>query len=201
MDVKSLKGIAIVSIEQGEKVGTVDNILFNFDDKRVIAFKMIKPGLLRSGGIVLKMEDVESIGRDAVMIRNREKIRELKEERDLQSRPDLSALSALRVVTQDGTYVGNLATAQFEPKTGLLTHLEVTGGGFIDKLRRNKTIAIDEVASIGTDVAVVPNSYAPQGADPEPDNSEDDSEPEPMELPERTGPEQTSKEKRGEILQ
>lgn len=198
MDVKSLKGIAIVSIEQGEKVGTVDNVLFNLEGKRVVAFKMIKPGLLRSGGIVLLMEDVESIGPDAVMIRNREKIRELKDERDLQSRPDLSALSALRVVSQDGTYVGNLATAQFEPKTGLLTQLEVSGGGFVDKLRRNKIIEIDDVVSMGTDVAVVPNSYASNAAGSDDESSADESESEqvPKELPENA-----SKEKRGEILQ
>jgi uncharacterized protein YrrD len=186
MDVKSLKGIAIVSIEQGEKVGSVDNVLLNLETKRVIAYKLIKPGLLRSGGIVLKHEDVESIGKDAVMIRNRERIRELKEERDLQSRPDLAALSALRVVTQDGTYIGNLATAQFDPKTGNLTHIEVSGGGLMDKLRRNKVIGIEEVVSMGTDVVVVPDSHAPATVEPEAADTE---------------PTEDTEQKRGEILQ
>jgi sporulation protein YlmC with PRC-barrel domain len=142
MDVKSLKGIAVVSIEQGEKVGVVDNVLFDLDPKRVIAFKLIKPGLLRSGNFILPMEDVESVGPDAVMIRNRDRIREQKGDRDYQNRPDLTSLSKLRVVTQDGTYVGTLATVQFEPKTGLITHLEVTGSGLMDRLRRNQIVDV-----------------------------------------------------------
>lgn len=164
MDVKSLKGIAVVSIEQGEKVGMVDNILFDLDNRRVIAFKLIKPGLMRSGGIVLTMTDVENIGKDAVMIQNKERIRELKEERDLQNRPDLGTLSSLRVVTQDGTYVGNVATVQFETRNGVITDLEITGGGLMDRLRRNQSIPAREVISIGADVVVVPDKYAPGGA-------------------------------------
>jgi uncharacterized protein YrrD len=188
MDVKSLKGIAVVSIEEGEKVGVVDNVLFDLDPKRVIAFKLIKPGLLRSGAFILPMEDVESVGPDAVMIRNRDKIREQKGDRDYQNRPDLTSLSKLRVVTQDGTYVGTLATVQFDPKTGLITQLEVTGGGFMDRLRRNQIVDVAEAISIGTDVAVIPDKYAPR-------TDESDSESQAAE--EQDEPEK----KRGEILQ
>ncbi len=171
MDVKSLKGIAVVSIEQGEKVGMVDNVLFDLENRRIIAFKLIKPGLMRSGGIVLTMTDVENIGKDAVMIRNKDKIRELKNERDLQNRPDLASLSSLRVVTQDGAYVGKVATVQFEPRNGVITDLEITGTGLIDRLRRNKSIEARELVSIGSDVVVVPDRYAPAGA------TRDDDEP------------------------
>lgn len=188
MDVKSLKGIAVVSIEQGEKVGMVDNVLFDLDPKRVIAFKLIKPGLLRSGGFILPMGDVESIGPDAVMIRNRDRIREQKGDRDYQNRPDLTTLSKLRVVTQDGTYVGTLATVQFEPKTGLITQLEVSGGGFMDRLRRNQIVDVAEAISIGTDVVVIPDTYAPRASDAESESAASDEQNEP-------------EKKRGEILQ
>jgi uncharacterized protein YrrD len=179
MDVKSLKGIAVVSIEQGEKVGTVDNVVFDLDSRRVIAFKLVKPGFLRSGGIVIKMTDIESIGKDAIMIRNKEKIREFKSERDLQGRPDLGQLSSLRVVTEDGTFVGTLATVQFEPRNGVITEFEVTGAGFMDRLRRNQSISTREVVSIGSDLMVIPDKYAPEGAS-KPDDDE------PVALPEST---------------
>jgi uncharacterized protein YrrD len=181
MDVKSLKGIAVVSIAQGEKVGTVDNILFDLENRRVIAFKLTKPGLLRSGGIVLRMTDVENIGKDAVMIKNKEAIRELKAERDLQSRPDLGTLSALRVVSEDGTFVGNVATVQFEPRNGVITDVEITGTGFMDRLRRNQTVPAHQVLSFGSDVVVVPDKYAPTRAA----NNESD---EPVALPDKSGP-------------
>lgn len=188
MDVKSLKGIAVVSIEEGEKVGVVDNVLFDLDPKRVIAFNLIKPGLLRSGGLILPMEDVESVGPDAVMIRSRDKIREQKGDRDYENRPDLNSLSNLRVVTQDGTYIGTLATVQFDTKTGLITQLEVTGSGFMDRLRRNQIVDVAEAISIGTDVVVIPDTYAPQKGE---------SESESQTVGEQDEPEK----KRGEILQ
>ena len=165
MDVKSLKGIAVVSIEQGEKVGMIDNVLFDLENRRIIAFKMIKPVLMSSGGIVLRMYDVENIGKDAVMIQHKDKIRELKEERDLQNRPDLGDLSSLRVVTEDGTFVGNVATVQFEPRNGVITDLEITGTGMMSRLRRNKSIPARQIVSIGADVVVVPDKYAPGGAE------------------------------------
>jgi uncharacterized protein YrrD len=193
MDVKSIKGIAVVSIEQGEKVGTVDDVLFDLDRKRIIAFKLIKPGFLRAGGIALKMEDTQSIGKDAVMIQNRERIRELKDERDLHGRADYDAISSLRVVTQDGTYVGNLATVQFDPHTGAFTHLEVTGPGFMDRLRRNQVVGISEVVSMGTDVVVIPDSYAPAQTDTEQEETRETE----VEVDEGENP----TEKRGEILQ
>ncbi|TVR77086.1 MAG: hypothetical protein EA415_00490 [Sphaerobacteraceae bacterium] len=161
MDAKSLKGIAVVCIEEGEKIGTVDNILFDLERRRVIAFKLIKPNLLRSGGIVAKMSDIESIGKDAIMVKNKDRIRELKAERDLQGRPDLDSISSLRVVSENGTYVGNMDTIQFDKTNGVITDIEVTGGGFMGRLRRNLVIPANEIVSIGSDVVVIPDKYAP----------------------------------------
>lgn len=162
MDVKSLKGIAVVSIEHGEKVGTVDNMVFDLEARKVLAFKIRKSSMPRSGKMLLSFNDIRSIGPDAVMIENKDCLRNEKKDRDFHNRPDLSALSGLRVVTRDGTFVGNLATVQFDTKTGHLNAIETTGGGFIDILRRNQVIEISEVVSIGTDVVVVPDSYAPE---------------------------------------
>ena len=173
MDIKSLKGIAVVSIEQGEKVGVVDNALFDLEKRNVIAFKLIKPGFRRAGGIVITMDDVESIGKDAVMIRDKEMIRELKHERELQDRPDIGAFTALRVVSQDGTYVGNVATVQIDTKSGHITELEITGGSIIDRIRRNKVIPAQDIISIGSDVVIVPDQHAPKG-EPEKDKNEDE---------------------------
>jgi uncharacterized protein YrrD len=198
MDVKSLKGIAVVSIKQGEKVGTVDDVLFDMENRRVIAFKLIKPGFLRSGGIAITMEDVESIGKDAVMIQHRDRIRDLKNERDLQARPGYSDLSALRVVTQDGTYVGNLSTVQVDPQTGKLTQIEITGGGLIDRLRRNQVVEMDEVVSLGTDVVVIPDKYAPATEADEPADTEETIE---VSADDDSQDSPDSKPKRGEILQ
>lgn len=181
MDAKSLKGIAVVCIEEGEKVGTVDNILFDLEGRRVIAFKLVKPNLLRSGGIVARMDDIESIGKDAIMIKNKERVREFKTEGDLQSSPDLHSLSSLRVVSEDGTYIGNMATIQFDKNNGAITDIEVTGGSFIDRLRRNLVVPASEVVSIGSDVVVIPDKYAPATEADEADATHETDQPDKTE--------------------
>lgn len=173
MDAKSLKGIAVVCIEEGEKVGTVDNILFDLEGRRVIAFKLVKPNLLRSGGIVARMDDIESIGKDAIMIKNKARVREFKTEGDLQSLPDLHSLSSLRVVSEDGTYIGNVATIQFDKENGVITDIEVTGSRMMDRLRRNLVVPSSEVVSIGSDVVVVLDKHAPITDDDEADESDE----------------------------
>src|SRR5699024_10722813 len=94
------------------------------------------------------------------MIQNKELLRNEKDDREFQNRPDLSGISTLRVVTEDGTYVGNLTTVQIDQQTGKLTAIETSGSGILDLLRRPKEISIAEVISIGTDVVIVPDSYA-----------------------------------------
>lgn len=160
MDVRSLKGIAVISIEHGEKVGTVDNALFDLDSRRVVAFRIRKSSFPGTARQLISMDDVQNIGPDAVMIQNKDSLRNEKEDREFHNRPDLAAISTLRAVTQDGTYVGNVSTVQFDQKSGNLTAIETTGGGFMDLLRRPKVIGMSEVISIGADVVVVPDQYA-----------------------------------------
>ncbi len=182
MDVKSLRGIAVVSVEEGEKVGTVVDLLFDLQARKVVAFRLTQSTLRRSGGQFISMDDIESIGPDAIMIQNRQRVRLEKDHRAFQNMPDLSAVSSLRVVTEDGTYVGNLSTFQFDQKTGQLTEIEITGGGMLDMLRRNKQVPASAVVSVGTDVIVVPDSYGPGKVESTPDE-----ESAPIELEARTG--------------
>lgn len=173
MDARSLKGIAVVSIEDGEKVGTVDDMIFNLETMQVLAFRLSRTGFFRSAGELVAMEDVESLGKDAVMIRNRDVLREEKSEREFQDRPDLKSFGNLRVVTQDGSYVGDLATVHIDQKTGSVTELEVSGGSLFAMLRRNLEVPASEVISIGNDVVVISDHYAAAEAGPEEEPGEE----------------------------
>jgi uncharacterized protein YrrD len=162
MDVKSLKGIAVVSIADGEKVGTVDETLFDTQQRRLVVFRLSRSNILRGDREHVRLRDVRSIGRDAVMIENRDAVRGERDIKELKSLVDLKTLASLRVVTESGHYVGNLATVQFDKNTGAMTVFEVSGPSIVSVLRRNREIPSSEVISIGSDVIVVPNSYGPQ---------------------------------------
>lgn len=178
MDAKSLKGIAIVSVKDGEKVGTVDELVFNPETRRVLALRLGRTGLFGSSRDIILMHDVDTIGRDAVMIPNRDAVRPESEARDLQGRPGLKQLGNLRVVTEDGTYVGNLTTVHIDQKTGEMSQIDVGSGQLIGVFRKSVEIPASEIVSMGGDVVIVPNSYARGRPQEEPDHQTGSDRPE-----------------------
>lgn len=167
MDAKTLKGIAVVAVKDGEKVGSVDELIFNQETRKLLAFRLSRSGFFSSTRQIILMSDVDNIGQDAVMIPNRDVVREESDERDLHGRPELKQLINLRVVTQDGTYVGTLSAIHFDPKTGDMTQLDVGGGDLMHMFRKGVEVPATEVISMGGDVLVIPNRFAPGQAEEE----------------------------------
>lgn len=161
MDTKRLKGIAVVSVQDGEKVGTVDDLLFNPETRKVLAFRLSRTGLFGSSREIILMSDVDNIGQDAVMIPNRNVVRPESEERELLDRPGLKQLGNLRVVSHDGTYVGTVATIHIDQKTGEMSRIDVGGGDLMKMFRSNIEVPATEIVSMGADVVVIPDRYAP----------------------------------------
>jgi uncharacterized protein YrrD len=172
MDVKSLKGIAVVSIEDGEKLGTIDDMIFNLDSRHLIAFRLARTRFFRGERNLIAMADVESVGSDAIMVRNRSRLRDERHEREFSERPDLAKLTSLPVVTEHGGYVGTLASVDFDPETGAITHLGIAAGGLRSVLGEKKQVPAADIISIGADVVVVPNRYGPDDDEEEPANDQ-----------------------------
>lgn len=181
MDAKTLKGIAVVSVKDGEKVGAVDELIFNTESRTLMAFRMSRAGFFSSSREVILMSDVDNIGQDAVMIPSRDAVRAESDERDLHGRPELKQLANLRVVTQDGTYVGNLSTVHFDPKTGDMTQIDVGGSDLMHMFRKGLEVPAGEVVSIGGDIMVVPNHFAPGQGEEAPEQTEESDRPEAQE--------------------
>ena len=73
-----------------------------------------------------------------------------------------SDLTKRKVVTEGGTYVGQVVSVELDPATYRLTAIEVSPGFF----RGNKLIPDDQVTSLGADVVIVSDMVcAPQGED------------------------------------
>lgn len=166
MDVKKLKGIAVVAIESGEKVGAVDDVLFNLEDRSVQALAVKSGGLLSSSSSVVEMADVKSIGSDAVMIADRGALQGDQNEHRFRQFPDLGDVTSLRVVTEGGSFVGTISTVRFDEQTGQITDVEISKSGLGSIFGRHLVVPISAVVSIGRDVVVIPDSWAEQEPGP-----------------------------------
>ena len=69
MDVEQLRGRAVVSVQQAEKIGTVHDVLVDTSAHR-LAGLVLQGGLFR-GGPSIAWADVRTIGQDAVMVDDR----------------------------------------------------------------------------------------------------------------------------------
>jgi uncharacterized protein YrrD len=158
MDTKKLKGIAVVTVEGGEKVGNIEDILFNTSRRCIQAFRVSSGGLFGSNQRI-ELADVGNIGTDAVMVHDRSVLRDEPRDRDQAEYPNLDSITSLSIVTRSGDYVGNVGTVDVDEHTGKLPAVEASGGGIVGMFMR-KTIPMDQVISIGRDVMVIPDSFA-----------------------------------------
>jgi uncharacterized protein YrrD len=164
MDARSLKGIAVVSIAQGEKLGAVDEVVIDTQERRVGALRVGSGGLLRKDRWYVPFSSIERIGSDAVMVENERALHQSYQTRETGYH-SLDTIGGMRVVTDGGTYLGNIATVHFDELTGHLTEFEIGHGGLGGLFGSSKVVSAAAVVSIGQDIMVVPDQLFGEGQD------------------------------------
>lgn len=170
MDAKRLKGMPVVSIEGGEQLGTVHDLLFSIDDRGIQAFSVRSGGLIGGTTNVVERGDVRSIGPDAVMVQSRAVLQGEDTEHRYRQYPSLGEISSLKVVSEEGSRIGSVASVLIDEQTGAITGLEIVRAGLTGPFRSNISVPIDAVISIGRDAVVIPERVAnppAEGAQPE----------------------------------
>jgi sporulation protein YlmC with PRC-barrel domain len=149
-----LTGLAVVSIADGEKVGVVSSIVLDLADRRIAHLEVeSKGGLLSPSGPhwLLDTADVHAIGPDALTIADRSALKE-----DLPVRGDVVLLPVgeflkRKVVTEGGTFVGTVASVEFDEHSRRMTQIEASPGFF----KHNRMIPIDQVGNLGNEIVIV----------------------------------------------
>lgn len=162
MDVKPLKGIATVTIAKGEKVGAVEDIVVDTQERRVAAFKIESGGLIRKDHCYVPFSAVQSIGDDAIMIPDETVLQQSYGDR-ASGYLTLGKFGGVRVVTDTGTVIGHVTTVHFDPAGGQITEFEVGKGGIGGVFSSHSLIGAGNVTSIGEDIMVVPASAVAEG--------------------------------------
>lgn len=157
MDVKDLKGRAAVSIDGGEQLGTIKDVLFNLDERAIQAVSVSTGGRFHSSSNVIPMSDIQSIGNDAVMVPSRDVLQGDEDTPVYRQYPGLKELTSLRVMTKSGDHIGEVSTLRINPEDGRLTDIEVRRAGAMGAFREHVVVPISHVISIGKDMVVVPD--------------------------------------------
>jgi len=151
MKASDLKGMAVISLGEGTKLGVVDQPLFDLPNRRICALH-IKGD---SGISVLPFEAIEGIGDDAVTVITSRVTQTPGIDSSGQGLLDLEALRKLKIVNQDGTFLGKLSDVEFDPRDGHVTHLAAHKGGMLGMGGTTTPIGTDASLAAGSELLTV----------------------------------------------
>lgn len=151
MDAQTLKGMAVVSMQEGVRLGRVEQALFDVAARRLCALEVHGD----SGSFVVPFALIERIGDDAIMVTSSQVTQTPTAGSPEGTLLGLHALGKLKVVDQAGTLLGTLNTIEFDPVDGGITRLSVHTGGLLGLGGTTTELAAADIVVIGPELLTV----------------------------------------------
>ncbi len=156
---KELSGLAVVTLAGGEKLGRVDDVVFDPNTGRVTGFFVDRGGMF-SKPKFLPAGDVQSLGDDALTVLS---------DKVLLDGPsaltgELAAKTAenLPVLNPAGTVLGKVADISVDTQSLMVPYLILATGIIGDALHGKPHLPISAVQTVGADSVIVSASYDPK---------------------------------------
>ena len=151
MNTAKLKGIAVVSLAEGAKLGQVDAPLFDPTTLQLRAFQVKGDGQT----FIVPLDLVRTIGTDAVMVESSQATQTASTGGAFGNLVEFSTLKQLKVVDAAGTFVGTLHDLELDPTTGRALRIVVHKGGMLGLGGQTTTIEVAAIRSVGGDLITV----------------------------------------------
>ena len=162
MNVRELKGMAVVSLADGAKVGKVEDVLIESSPFRVTALVLEGP----SGQGLLPFASVRSLGEDAVTIESSAPIQWSSGQVPGSSARRVDEVLGLKVVDAAGTMGGTVHDVDFDASTGAISSFGVRSGGVFGMGAEEHTVSVSGVRGLGTSLLTVESLTGNSAAGP-----------------------------------
>ncbi|WP_420596458.1 PRC-barrel domain-containing protein [Deinococcus sp.] len=157
---KELIGRNIVTIDSGNQIDRVHDLVFDHDANQVLALLVDEGGWFRAAKVV-PFESVKNIGEDAVMVQDESAVVSARDDSRIAELLDTNmGLIGTKLLTTDGRDLGKIADVYFDEHSGKVVGYEATGGVFSDLSSGRTFVPAPESISIGENAAIVPISVA-----------------------------------------
>lgn len=152
---KSIIGKDILSLADGAKLDKVRDVVVDPDGLRVIALVVTEGGFLSSSKVV-PTEEIESFGKDAVVVRSSASVISVGDNSELRNFVEQDEkILGKKVFTTVGDDQGSIADIYFDEATGAVVGYEVSGGLLGDASKGTSYLATEDITTIGPDVIYV----------------------------------------------
>ena len=152
-----LKGRAVVSLTQAEKIGTVTSVILDPAASRVAGLT-VRTGIL-GGAKLLRSSDIRSLGIDAVTIHDSSLLHDdTSEVPELKDLPTLDDMIEMKVISESGQLLGTLGNVEIDADQYQITRYELSGTLWDQLKHSNRTFAAVPGLRFGKQLLVVPDS-------------------------------------------
>jgi uncharacterized protein YrrD len=151
MDASKLKGMAVVSLAEGTKLGTVARPLIDLAALRLVALQVKGD----SGTFVIPFDQVQQFGTDAITVASSRVTQIPGTDSAATALLDLDQIGKLKVVDQAGTLLGTVAQLTIDAASGQISHLGAHKGGMLGMGGTTTPIPARAILSVGPDLLTV----------------------------------------------
>ena len=160
----SILGLQVISQQSAKALGKVLDLVFDHDADECVALVLKERGFLGLGSAqVVPWNEIVSIGKDAVMVKDDESVVNPADHGRLQDVMEREAhLSGTRIVTDDGRDVGTFAEIYVDETTGKTLGYEVSGGFVSDTMSGKRYLPAERTDDlrVGQDVLLASPTVA-----------------------------------------
>jgi sporulation protein YlmC with PRC-barrel domain len=150
MDANTLKNMAIVSLEEGAKLGRVEQPLFDLAARQLRALEVHGD----DGTFIVPFEQIESIGSDAITVASSQ-VTHAPSSGTVGTLMSLHDLQKLKVVDNSGTFLGTLDTVEFDAADGSVTQLSAHKGGMLGMGGTTTQLVASSILVVGSELLTV----------------------------------------------
>src|SRR6476620_213423 len=136
MNTEKLKGVAVVAMGEGTKLGAIDHALFDPLTLDLQALQVTGDGQT----FVIPWGLVQAVGADAVMVARSSVTQTAAKGGTFGNLVNIRALQRLKVVDAAGTFVGTISDVEPDAITGRVLRISVSKGGFLGRFGETSTI-------------------------------------------------------------
>ncbi len=152
---KAVIGKEILTLDDGVKLEKVHDLVVDPEGTQVVALVVTEGGFMSSSRVV-PFDQIESFGKDAVVVRSVGSIVSATADPALHALVDREEkILGKHVFTTTGDEQGSVADIYFDEATGAVVGYEVSGGLIGDAAKGTSYLATDEIESMGNDVVYV----------------------------------------------
>ena len=163
MRADELKGRGVLALSNAEKIGQVEDVLFDAQFRQVLGFRVKRGGLFGKAQALLR-DSVTSIGAAALTVQSPDVINDEERFTELGHASTLSQVERTQVVTEGGELLGTIAHLEVDDDARQVTAYALSSS-FNDRVMGHDTESVraDQVIRLGEGaVMVVPNAVGTQ---------------------------------------